>query len=429
MDARKGEVEIDGRKVRWETTFPKGFRFKCTGKATCCVGRSCEALNRDKKRMGENAKESLEDIENGRKILKHREDGRCVFLEKGKCGIYEERPTICRTFPFEIVFTSRNHAYIDLIWQCCALSCLDDPSKGEEVDFGELVKEKFLSLEKEGILGKWTEGFGRTTKITELMDSKQGKDRIIEHIAGKLKGSKDLLDLTLIMNNFMKARGEIKGLLKHKHIDQFIKMAEKMETFEIDGGMWKNFMLTNFVSYAEYLLKGLEGRPVARKSFRDGRYYKEYVEGNDLVFDYGKEKKRVSPLEIPRKGIEKDAKEFLIRYIRYIWKRAFTQYDLCRLMNFLYSKSGGKSDLYSLSAQMLITIKVLENVQMHLSIISERDGHETITKGDVMEVLDILDSLVLRMCENTRPVFEQLFEQGESEGQQNSFTTEYEYEY
>lgn len=32
-------------------------------------------------------------------ILKSREDGRCIFLEKDGCGLYESRPSCCRNYP------------------------------------------------------------------------------------------------------------------------------------------------------------------------------------------------------------------------------------------------------------------------------------------------------------------------------------------
>jgi len=32
-----------------------------------------------------------------------REDGRCLFLEEGRCTVYGARPWICRTYPFYLV--------------------------------------------------------------------------------------------------------------------------------------------------------------------------------------------------------------------------------------------------------------------------------------------------------------------------------------
>ena len=40
-------------------------------------------------------------ILNGYKILKNR-NGKCVFLKKGKCSIYEHRPVGCRLYPVVI---------------------------------------------------------------------------------------------------------------------------------------------------------------------------------------------------------------------------------------------------------------------------------------------------------------------------------------
>ncbi len=38
--------------------------------------------------------------EDGIYHLKDGEDGKCLFLEDNKCGVYQGRPTQCRTWPF-----------------------------------------------------------------------------------------------------------------------------------------------------------------------------------------------------------------------------------------------------------------------------------------------------------------------------------------
>lgn len=50
--------------------------------------------------------------------LKKNDDGSCIFFKKGKCIIYEARPTQCRTFPFwpELV---RNNEQWEKVGQAC----------------------------------------------------------------------------------------------------------------------------------------------------------------------------------------------------------------------------------------------------------------------------------------------------------------------
>jgi Fe-S-cluster containining protein len=437
MDILKGEVTVEGKKIKWETTFDKGFRFKCIGKATCCSGRICEVLSRDEERLGKIAgKGKVESFEapggETRKILSHSGNGDCAFLEKGRCSIYDKRPAMCRGFPFNVIFVGPDRAFVDLEWQCCALPCLDDPKIGKppSAEIDEAVKEKYLSLSghklKDGrsLLDAWTESFVKMTAIAELMDHKKASEKVVDRIADRMEKASDLLELNMIISTYVTARAEIPGKIRLAHADSIIRNAEKREIMKIEEPMWHNFMANSFYLYAEYLLKTLGGMPVARRSLISGRVYNESISGNDLVFEEDGNKLTVSPMKIERKPFDQAARRLMSRYLKYIWRRAYTQYDLCRLMNFLYAKTGGRQDLVSLGAQLLVTTRVLENMQFHLSVITEKNGHRTITKDDLMEAIDIFDPMIMRMCESSTPFFEGMMdgaaEQEKQEGEKTS---------
>lgn len=91
----------------WE----KGIQFECQGSGKCCVTHDgygyVYMTKEDRIRMakelglptGEFTKKYCEK-EDGIFHLIDGKDGKCQFLEGKRCGIYEGRPTQCRTWPF-----------------------------------------------------------------------------------------------------------------------------------------------------------------------------------------------------------------------------------------------------------------------------------------------------------------------------------------
>ncbi|HMP73570.1 MAG TPA: YkgJ family cysteine cluster protein [Kiritimatiellia bacterium] len=89
--------------------FDEGLRFSCTGCGQCCTGAPGVILFTEEEgrrmatRMGMAEEAFLEAYayRYGKGYsLKERENGDCVFLEGVRCGIYEARPSQCRTYPF-----------------------------------------------------------------------------------------------------------------------------------------------------------------------------------------------------------------------------------------------------------------------------------------------------------------------------------------
>ena len=79
-------------------------------------------------------------------VLKLNAAGRCPFLDNGKCGIYENRPTQCRTFPFWPEY--RDKAQFDKLKEICP-----GVGKGEEKTGPDLFDEQFFAdyeLREEG---------------------------------------------------------------------------------------------------------------------------------------------------------------------------------------------------------------------------------------------------------------------------------------
>ncbi len=99
--------------------FDQGLRFECTGCGKCCTGASGTIFVNDREageiaaKLGLTKEQFLHDyaypFEGGHSI-RERKNGDCVFLQGKLCGIYEVRPTQCRTFPFwpEVLRSEKN---------------------------------------------------------------------------------------------------------------------------------------------------------------------------------------------------------------------------------------------------------------------------------------------------------------------------------
>ncbi len=89
-----------------------GIKFECQGSGNCCLSRGEYGyvfLTRDdRKNMAEHLKLTTKefiqkycDRKNGVYHLKEEATRtECVFLDGKKCGVYQARPTQCRTWPF-----------------------------------------------------------------------------------------------------------------------------------------------------------------------------------------------------------------------------------------------------------------------------------------------------------------------------------------
>lgn len=87
-----------------------GLRFECTGCGRCCSGANgyVWVSEREISRLAARFGVALDDF--GRRylrrvgeryaLLESARDGACVFLERDRCGVYEDRPDQCRSFPF-----------------------------------------------------------------------------------------------------------------------------------------------------------------------------------------------------------------------------------------------------------------------------------------------------------------------------------------
>ncbi|MEM7645550.1 MAG: YkgJ family cysteine cluster protein, partial [Pseudomonadota bacterium] len=88
-----------------------GIQFECQGSGKCCVSHGEYGFvymsKEDRIRMAKSLKMTTSAFtrqycvkDEGVYRLIDGEEGRCQFLEGKRCGVYEGRPTQCRTWPF-----------------------------------------------------------------------------------------------------------------------------------------------------------------------------------------------------------------------------------------------------------------------------------------------------------------------------------------
>jgi Fe-S-cluster containining protein len=104
---RRGTLNHDGRVA--EFYYPARLGWMCTRCGRCCMDaegwdRRVLLLEKDVTRLEEAGEQDFhEQTDEGRFIaVMKKDDGRCVFLSENSCMVYENRPLLCRMYPFYV---------------------------------------------------------------------------------------------------------------------------------------------------------------------------------------------------------------------------------------------------------------------------------------------------------------------------------------
>jgi uncharacterized protein len=99
---------VDQEVKNW---WENGIRFECQGSGRCCVSHGSYGYvyltKEDRIRLAHAKRLSTMAFTkkycvqtDGVYHLKDGDGGQCIFLNEKRCGVYEGRPTQCRTWPF-----------------------------------------------------------------------------------------------------------------------------------------------------------------------------------------------------------------------------------------------------------------------------------------------------------------------------------------
>jgi Fe-S-cluster containining protein len=141
---------------------PTEIGFGCSKCGLCCGDtpqktRHILLLKSDAERIVANTKRKISTFatENAGKqpyvyeMHKKTQDGKCIFLRQNRCAIYEDRPLICRFYPFELS-TDVNGAYtFKVTEECPGVFRLVKTGVGKKLDtnyFRELLQLAMAEL-------------------------------------------------------------------------------------------------------------------------------------------------------------------------------------------------------------------------------------------------------------------------------------------
>jgi len=144
------EIEFDPETIQITSIVfsRRDLRYKCKRCAVfCCKLGGPTLTENDLKRLREVRHESMDflvhaalDKSEKQLVLKQKDDGSCIFLKYDAenkiyvCNIYDQRPSLCRLYPFEFQRTDPYKGMLRLIPCCNGLNAYD----------GSLVDGKFV---------------------------------------------------------------------------------------------------------------------------------------------------------------------------------------------------------------------------------------------------------------------------------------------
>jgi Fe-S-cluster containining protein len=131
-------------------TYPQKIAFKCNRCGLCCGDteeKTRHILLLESEANVISAKTSLPKQEFTVQVadkapyyyeMKKPKEGKCFFLKDNQCSIYQQRPLICRFYPFELKFSEDKETHVfDVTVECPGIS------KGKPMNRADF-KELFL---------------------------------------------------------------------------------------------------------------------------------------------------------------------------------------------------------------------------------------------------------------------------------------------
>lgn len=110
--------------------YPKNIRFVCNSCALCCGDtdsrrRTILLLEIEATKISKITKEEISDFaENVRGLqpysfsMRKSEEGKCVFLKRKSCSIYQNRPLVCQFYPFELLTNDEGKYLFNCTSEC-----------------------------------------------------------------------------------------------------------------------------------------------------------------------------------------------------------------------------------------------------------------------------------------------------------------------
>lgn len=288
----KGRTVLGGKTLKWESVFPMGTRHDCRRCALCCGGR-VDLTDRDVRAMGSKGlSDSVFFPPSGsaRPFLRMSPGGYCSNLdEKGLCGIYRDRPMICRSYPMLVTPDFEDNLVIDLVLKCPYINLESQPEikksdieKSIRLHKGHMEDEMMRSLAYRGTLAKhvWA------AYPAAFLPRKQ-KLGLMDRCIDLLRGVEDSPDLIRMLRDWsdkvaatghrviVRDRGGVFGRGTADEVLSKMPGVDAQRGYELDKARWRN-VFSDIGNTLFYLREGELRRAPIRLGWRvkvGGRSY------------------------------------------------------------------------------------------------------------------------------------------------------------
>ena len=392
MQTYQGTVEINNRIINWHTTFGQSVKFKCIRCGLSCIGTEVQVsspeIERIKSVSDKDFYEEYTTVYGTKKKRLKKIDNKCIFLDNNlNCTIHQNRPLLCREYPFKVLFTSKNNAVIDMTYHCgCIIK--QEFTKENEIDFGELVKEHYLNAKED--TGDLELFQGIVENVKSALDSPLAVQQSMGIIIGNLVSPIETCALIL---NFQKARNGI-AKLNSSNVSKFIDSALDLRYLEIE---WDDFIRKFYqrILSEKNNFVGLEPSTL--------RKYKLILRDDKCEFSYYySEQREIVRLDsMQRKIISKSGLGVLKGFLLRFWDRAVTSYDFYLAMDYLREKCGFYPP--SIIVQLDAMRFALHCFEFFLHIIAEKNKHDEIGEEEINEAILLLDGAFLTVTGSIIP--------------------------
>ncbi|RJS81832.1 YkgJ family cysteine cluster protein, partial [Candidatus Bathyarchaeota archaeon] len=313
------------------------------------------------------------------------------------CRIHRDKPLICRTWPFQIMFRYPE-IIIDVFYSCYAIS--SGKAKRFKTDFSieGLIKEM---IEGNADLFLQTMNLQKTFQEKYLisLDDESAKrvcwDFIVE------KGLEDFnpFNFKALISSFQKRVGESRyySVLNLANVEDLVSELE--ESYQPKRVSEENLQKWIKTLHSGYLR--VQENPLRRWGgidFTSEETYKLLAYKKGFYFKYRSHKRRVPLSRLKEKPLSREAKEFVKEYLIYTGRRRL-EAEYAEYISILFLERKILPSLTSIHLQFLDRASDL--LYLCSLILASRNEHEVIESQDVREAVLIMEPSYLNTLRDT----------------------------
>ncbi len=379
----QGKVKVGGKVLKWESSFPKTTSFECTRCALCCNGTigltEKDIVSLEKKGLGDKIAKEVQQPSwapyDSR--MKNQKNGMCTNLQKSMlCGIYKDRPMVCKTFPFMLTAGFEGNLVMDVVLRCPYFNIQSEKkSKGKGLDSVANLYAKNIPDQLLNTVGYQTTLANHiyfSVPIAFLPKSVRYPfmDKAIELL--RVDSPDDIVSLGDTWADEIAAstnRLIFSGITEPEQVppaDELLKdVAPEVGKYKFKKAFWKGALTNptkNVLLMGEKYL-GAENAGISEKGVNLGKETYSFKKLSNVVYS-------------------NDAMSLLIDYLKLMVRRSSFQLAVARTANFVTDyMSVGISD-FTLETGILDK-GVIENLDVMSRLLAVKNGHDAVNAADM----------------------------------------------